>query len=197
MSQCPFEIILKWESVKDNLMLCLRAKGDYDNAMVRPITRPLLDLEQYVRIEFEEFTCVVTYELCDAWDVSPAEVFKHAKVEDPVTLTFGQIAKLTGQYSPEMDACPAVLLSTRSHRYGASVILNDEYMAEISAIFDHRMILIPSSVHEWFVVPECDTKEDKAFLRGMVKAINNKEVAPEDRLSDNIYLWKDGKLSVA
>ena len=49
--------------------------------------------------------------------------------------------------------------------------------------------LIPSSIHEWILIPECLSND--FFTNQMIQDINVQKVAPEDRLSDHVYSFAD------
>ena len=53
------------------------------------------------------------------------------------------------------------------------------------------MIMIPSSVHEWILLPqgEVDSVEE---IKEIIVGINRSCVEPEEVLSDKVYLYKAG-----
>lgn len=66
---------------------------------------------------------------------------------------------------------------------GAASIL---YPGAINKIFDkgiNKFYLIPSSIHEWLVVPD-DGKMAKEDINSIINDVNKAAVAPEDRLGD-------------
>lgn len=91
----------------------------------------------------------------------------------------------------EPDGSPMTVLTTREQVNGAGVIFCDEVLRKIREKIGNFFVL-PSSVHEVLVVPVSEGI-DRTELEEMVKAVNRDEVAPEDRLSDQVYLF-DGVL---
>lgn len=91
----------------------------------------------------------------------------------------------------EPDGSPMTVLTTTDQVNGAGVIFCDEVLRKIREKIGDFFIL-PSSVHEVLVVPVSEGI-DRAELEEMVKSVNRDEVAPEDRLSDQVYLF-DGLL---
>lgn len=76
---------------------------------------------------------------------------------------------------------------------GAGVILYDDIMDTIRQEVEGDFYLIPSSIHEWLIIPD-DGDVDEAGLGEMIREVNRDTVAPEDRLSDHPYRYKDGKV---
>lgn len=60
----------------------------------------------------------------------------------------------------------------------------------LTDIFGERYIILPSSIHECIAIEANDDQVNN--LVQMVKIINGTELAPEDVLSNNIYLYDCG-----
>lgn len=75
---------------------------------------------------------------------------------------------------------------------GAACMLLTELLEDLSDMFGDDFILLPSSVHEFIAVPVGVARDLNDFL-AMVREINESTVAPEDRLTNNVYIW-DGAL---
>ena len=68
---------------------------------------------------------------------------------------------------------------------GAAAILNDDIRQEIAEkVGDFYML--PSSIHETLIIPKDAGMEFKE-LEQMVQEVNQKQVAPGERLSDHVY----------
>ena len=61
---------------------------------------------------------------------------------------------------------------------------------------DPAFFLLPSSIHETLVVP-CRDQMSVADLKRMVEEVNATVLAPEDLLSDHVYIYADHKLKIA
>ena len=81
---------------------------------------------------------------------------------------------------------------------GINITLDDEMMAHIYDIFEGDFYMIPSSVHEWIIVPKEGGMFDGNTLAAMIRDVNSSTVALEDRLSDHAYIYnlEDGIESV-
>ena len=91
----------------------------------------------------------------------------------------------------EPDGSPMTILTTRGAANGAGVIFCDSVLQKIREKIGNFYIL-PSSIHEVLIVPVSGGIE-LDYLEEMVRTINATEVSPEDRLSDQVYLF-DGTL---
>ena len=91
----------------------------------------------------------------------------------------------------EPDGEPMTVLTTTGAVNGSGVIFCDAVLQKIWEKVGDFYVL-PSSVHEVLIVPVAyGIGRDE--LTEMVRAVNRDEVAPEDRLSDEVYLY-DGVL---
>lgn len=80
---------------------------------------------------------------------------------------------------------PFLVVTSKNHMNGAVGILDTNKLREISEMIGDDLYILPSSIHECLLLPK--DKIDIQDLRKMVADINEREVAPEERLSDNVY----------
>lgn len=88
---------------------------------------------------------------------------------------------------------PILVVSNSSAVNGAGVIISNVVLGTIAANLGTRYAILPSSIHELLCLPY-DSDEDLQKLFCMVQNINATHVRPEDRLTDNVYVWNDGEL---
>lgn len=86
---------------------------------------------------------------------------------------------------PTGEAAMYVASST-DRMNGAGVITYPEFMDEAVAKLGGDFFVLPSSVHEVILVPDNGTADYRA-LEDMVREVNETQVAPAERLSDNVY----------
>ena len=79
--------------------------------------------------------------------------------------------------------------------YGDAVILYPDFLKDISEIIGSDFYLLPSSVHEFICVP-CSGNANEEELFDMVKSVNRTSVGKEDFLSDNVYVYKNGEMTI-
>jgi hypothetical protein len=75
---------------------------------------------------------------------------------------------------------------------GAASIVYTDILEQLKQQFNDNLILIPSSINEWLVLPQSFAPTDN--ISDMVHEVNLTAVAEDERLSDNVYLY-DGELS--
>ena len=80
------------------------------------------------------------------------------------------------------------ILSNKNKVLGACIILDKNMMKTVSDIVGINFYLLPSSIHEWLVVPESPDLT-RADLADMVRDVNASVVSQEERLSDNVYTY--------
>ena len=80
---------------------------------------------------------------------------------------------------------------------GAGVLASRPCMEELEDRFG-ELIIFPSSIHEILVVSRraLGVMRNKNELTEMVRDINASTVKPFEQLADNVYLYRDGELSV-
>ena len=80
------------------------------------------------------------------------------------------------------------MVTNHSKVKGASAILNKDMLrmfAKRNGV--SKLVVLPSSIHEMLVLPY-DTSIDMDAMSAMVREINQSQVAPEERLTDQAYL---------
>ncbi len=93
------------------------------------------------------------------------------------------------------DEMPMWVVTNRKGMQGAATILSKEILTEVSKNFDSgTFAIIPSSVHECIVVSA--GKIDEEVLRRMVYEVNRTELQADDILTDSVYLYKNGKVTI-
>lgn len=95
---------------------------------------------------------------------------------------------------PPMSGPEMIVLSSENKIQGSRAILSDEALNHVHNMIGDYVIL-PSSIHEVICVPISDDMKPEE-LRAMVHDINGSQVAPEERLSDNIIKYDGQKLSL-
>ena len=84
---------------------------------------------------------------------------------------------------------PMYVLSNRELCYGASAILYPGIRKVLGSVFEEDLILIPSSVHEWIILPR-DTGADTGFMNELIGHVNRTEVRPDEVLGSHVYFYR-------
>lgn len=85
------------------------------------------------------------------------------------------------------DMAPPMYVATNQDKVqGAAVMFYPEFMDQVAKELGGDIFILPSSVHEVLIFPD-DGNMSAQELKEMVTSINATEVAPSDRLADNVY----------
>lgn len=80
------------------------------------------------------------------------------------------------------------VLSNELRIGGAAVIFYTDVLGEFAEEIGSSLILLPSSIHEWLVLPDSGNC-DLTSLENMVREANRKVVMEDEVLSDHIYYY--------
>lgn len=89
---------------------------------------------------------------------------------------------------PEEENPSMYVLSNADKLNGAAALLDAKTMEDISEKLGGDFIVLPSSIHETIVLP-VNEDMDRHTLEAMVQDVNAGQVAPEERLSDHVYMY--------
>ena len=84
-----------------------------------------------------------------------------------------------------------------SKAYGAPILLYQKYFEDVADGLNDDLYIMPSSIHELICIPAAGV--NPGDLRTIVREINSTQVAVEDVLSNNVYLYRKetGVISIA
>ena len=90
---------------------------------------------------------------------------------------------------PPEDPTTAMYVVTNEEKLkGATAILNEKLMDDIADKLGGDFVVLPSSIHECIVLPMSENM-DRSTLENMVQEVNAGQVAPQERLSDHVYIY--------
>lgn len=158
----------------------------------------------------EMYSAVVNYGLLKHYGLSEHELYDLAfentkRLLPPDAKTMQDILReLMGLPSAEDEELLNVpgmpkmyVISNKQKVWGASVMLYPEVFKKLSdEVFQSDLYILPSSIHECICV-SADEEHDLEQLTAMVMEINATEVAPNERLSNQVYFYsrKTGEIS--
>ncbi len=110
-----------------------------------------------------------------------------AQMEDIANL----ICSVMGQDALPLDELdyPVYILTNKYRTNGATVLLYDRLLSELSNHFESDFVIIPSSIHEVLVFPAGQSPDPEA-LRTIIAQVNGTELTDEEILSDNAYYYR-------
>ncbi len=151
----------------------------------------------------------ITNSLMDAWDMDVDTLHDLAIQNMPKLLpsTFqtmsSVLASMMGEDAEELlSAIPPAdeamfILSNEQKINGAAALLDKEIMKTVIEKIGKKFFVLPSSIHECIIVP-ATADMDVSTLVSMVREVNQSQVAPDERLSDSVYVYtEDGGLRLA
>lgn len=94
---------------------------------------------------------------------------------------------LDPMFHPKNGGSNMYVLSNTRGISGAAVILYKDLLKNFTDQLKSNIYLIPSSVHEYLAV--LDNGMKASDLEEMVREVNDTQVSPEERLSDNVYYF--------
>ena len=100
-----------------------------------------------------------------------------------------EAAEISEEYSA--NPLPMYVLTNKRRYFGACCILYPDVLKKISEKLNDDLILLPSSVHEFILIPSRFADHPGDF-QNIVHEINVTGVAPEEILSDSIYFYNKG-----
>lgn len=187
--------MLTKEYVLENVKYKL-VNGKTEHGFVDFPTKDLLDLKAEYRIENEkgDYTesILVTNQFMEYYDLSLEELDNRAK-ENTLNGEFllktleGTLMELNSDVDIE-GKTGAFVLTNKKKFNGSTVLLYNGFLKYVSNRLNSNLLILPSSIHE-VIVLKLETGEDINFFRNLVAEINAIEVAPEEVLSNNVYIY--------
>lgn len=90
---------------------------------------------------------------------------------------------------------PMYVLTAQDCNAGASVIMYDNMLSGVYERLGSDFVMFPSSTHEVIVMKYSDDMAVEE-LQNIVKTVNEQELSPEEKLSDNVYYYDGRSLSI-
>ena len=136
-------------------------------------------------------SAVITNHLAREMNLSEVELYELARENTPrlFPIKFGGMMEiLCGFEDPDEKM---FVLTNESSMKGAVTILYPDAMETIRRKIPGNFYMIPSSVHEWILLPDNgDMTEDE--INEIIDQVNSDVVDPEDQLGDSV-LYYNGK----
>ena len=92
------------------------------------------------------------------------------------------------EFMLQQDPMPMYVITNDAKLHGAANILYDDVLSSVAEKIDGDMVVLPSSIHEVICLP-LNNDISVEELKELVYSVNSTEVAVEEQLSDNIYLY--------
>ena len=132
----------------------------------------------------------------DFWNITPDELYTVA-LENTSRLFPYQMENMEELLKDSMpmfpqemqlQSCPLYILTNEMKLNGASVILYPKLIKKLANDFKSDFVLLPSSVHEWLLIP-AESPENISMFSQMVTEVNDTQLSDEEKLSDHAYYY--------
>lgn len=149
--------ISKEEVAKNVLPRIINRKANKEFLKSVP-NRDFLDLSIVYYILCEGGCFVITNELMQLLEINEAELYRWGnknQKNDSVIYPLMQFMYGIQENKKDEEKLdePMYVLTNKNLWFGASMVLNKKMMEEISSKMDDDILMIPSSIHEWILVP--------------------------------------------
>lgn len=158
------------------------------------------DIYKVFIVDFGNSNIQINEPLLNTWGIDKATLYKVAKanteIETPLIKTIESELTELGKLTADEDDNESgmLIVTTQKKIMGAHVILNPRARMMVQKKLGDFYIL-PSSIHEVICIGK--KGEFVEGLRSMVANINETQVAPDERLSNNVFEFVGGRLRVA
>ena len=200
-------LLTDWNKVSDRVcakLINIPNNKDYlENKVVLPI--PTTDIGYMYYIDLEGFTpqgasAPVSKILLDTWNVS-LETLHATALANTENIMQPCVRPMNSMIQEMLDTNDEVIFAESMTMYviTSKQMMNGAILATFPSVCSKlqqhfgEYYLLPSSVHEMLAVP-ANLQSPDALL-AMVAEINHTQVEPKDRLSDDVYAIRDGRLT--
>ena len=133
-------------------------------------------------------------QLLNKWRLSVDDLLNVALINTPLLLPH-QLLNLSDLIPSDIFPCTFAdelvdmyVLTNTNKINGASVILYDGLLNQISKKLHSDLVLLPSSIHEFIILPHNNNMSFNAMTE-MVNSVNETSVSDEEVLSNHVYFY--------
>lgn len=132
----------------------------------------------------------------DFWSITPDQLYQDARINTPQLLPYqfenmeALLQECMHPLSSDLPLSqePVYILTNRSKLNGATVILYDGLLDELAQKLGHDLILLPSSIHEFLIIPT-DAPDQLSMFSQIVNEVNETQLSDDELLSDHAYYY--------
>lgn len=202
-------ILERFDNVKDRILYKVINYDSNEKLLSMVPHKRILDLAIvfYIMIDCnsESSTTALIYEnTMKNWKVTIDDIYEVALKNTPNILkckvsSMGDMLKefYDKEDTPDFTLKDMYVLTNESKINGASCMLYENVLYELSKKLKSDLYILPSSIHEVIILPKRE-EYNREFLENMVREVNTDGVKREEVLSDNVYEYnrKDRLISM-
>lgn len=195
--EIPVDLLLSKEFCLDHVYVGIQRKSSEDIEKISCELDPD-GLESYLFIKYksddgvgtmkidDQFLKMMEVEKEEAWDRAMKNVCDDTVIQS-IDKIFSEMMGIPYNLNMESEI-PLYIVSSKDNVKGASSILDNDKLKKFGEKHGIKhLLVIPSSIHEMLISPYADWMELDE-MDAMVKEVNQKEVLPEERLTDRAYI---------
>lgn len=193
-----------WDNVKDRVFYQLVGKENNQELLRDVPSVDFLDMAIIFRISFMSgldacASALIRNSHLEIWGIKVSDLMDsavkntHSLREADVQSMADVIGEMIGESGPDNGM---TIVSNKLKNLGAAVILYPDMLVELEKRLGSDYYIMPSSVHEVIALPNTEVV-NADDLRELVKEVNRTQVAPEEVLTDSVYIFTNGELKVA
>lgn len=199
------ETTLAWEVAKDKVVPRLY-NADNKKLLENTVSRKFLDMVITYAVELHEFygslgSIKVTKTLLHMWNITEddlyAQAMKNLKAQGHIIKSISDtVRELTGGELPFSMPDTKKLMYVATNRQGingANILLNSSLLKEAVGKVGEDYFILPSSIHEILFV-RAGIQHNEVSLKRMVMEVNATALDPQDKLTDSVYRYVNGKV---
>lgn len=202
IEEIDFSIIKKREYVVSRIKMRLINYEKNEEMLKNMPHRKFLDLAIIYELNLDidklgKGSIIINDGLYKFWDLSEEDLYNIALENTKGDFELKNVIELMTEFfgADDMpDDIDMEVLTNRNRTFGAAVIIHEEVLKYVyNKLKVKKLILIPSSVHEFIIIPY-RIKDDIEKFNEMLRSINENELEPEEILSDHVYLYDGSEL---
>lgn len=149
--------------------------------------------------EDKDFKMTITSRLLEQWKITKDELisvaYENFAKADYAIISYEDVMEQLLGLRIKSELC---VLLNRSRLCGASGMLRIDLLQDMADKKESDLLILPSSVNEVLLLAEEDNILDMDSVKKIVEDVNRDYVDEEERLSDNIYIYKrkTGEISI-
>lgn len=192
-----------YEQMKDKLVMEVVSTDANADMLENVPHKNMEDMSVVYRFELESgdegrATILATNQMIAVMGITAeqlhADAIENAPQLKPVIITGMNevMVEMMGREQAEMmgipvDADEQMFVATVPDKiHGAGVLAYQDFMDQAAERVGGDFFILPSSIHELLIVPD-NGQMDLPQLQEMVREVNATQVAPEEKLTDNVY----------
>lgn len=187
--------IFDFEQMKDKIIYKLVNTEENEKMLSEVPNLPVLDFSIvfYLQLpisENENGSILIRNAHTDLWKCPISVLYELARENTPRICppVLCRLTEFLKGYDTYIEGCPVLVLSNETGLYGASALLYPKILQHIHKEVGGNYYLLPSSVHEFLIVPE-ENGISPSELAAIVREVNRTEISREEFLSDEIYYF--------